>query len=64
MDLVDEKQRAFARDPPPLGAIKRFAQILHAGENRRELLELKIGLIREQAGNGRLAGARRAPKGS
>ena len=42
VDLVDEKQRAAALLAPRLGAVEGFAQILDAGEDRRELLELEL----------------------
>ena len=62
MDLVNEQQCALARDAPSLGPVERLAQVLDAGKDRRQLLEFQVGLVGEQAGDGRLTGAGRAPQ--
>ena len=45
-----------------LGAVEGFAQILHAGEDGRKLLELELRFVGKQARHRRLAGARRPPE--
>ena len=45
-----------------LGAVEGLAQVLHAGEDRRKLLELELRLVGEQPRDRRLAGAGRAPQ--
>ena len=62
MDLVDEQQRAPALLAARLGAVEGFAQILHAGEDGRKLLELELRLVGEQPRHRRLAGTRRPPE--
>src|SRR5258705_1233584 len=61
MDLVDEKQRPLADLTTRLGPVERLAQILHAREDGRELLELEPRLVGQQAGDAGLAGPRRPP---
>ena len=62
VDLVDEQQRALAGLAPALGAVEGLAQVLHAREDGRELLEGEVGLVRQQARHRGLAGARRPPQ--
>ena len=62
VDLVDEQQRALAGLAPALGAVEGLAQVLHAREDGRELLEGELGLVRQQPRHRGLAGARRAPQ--
>jgi hypothetical protein len=42
--------------------LEHFLQIGDAGEDRRDLFEVEIGLVGEEAGDRRLAGAGRAPE--
>ena len=62
VDLVDEQQRALAGLALALGAVEGLAQVLHAREDGGELLEHEIGLVRQQARHGGLAGTGRAPQ--
>src|SRR5690606_23163349 len=62
MDLVDEEQRALAACAFALGLLEGGAQILHAGEDGGELFEVEIGALCEEARDGGLAGAGRAPE--
>ena len=62
MDLVDEQKRALACRSPAFGLLECGAEVLHARENRRELLEIEVGALGEQAGDGRLACPRRPPE--
>ena len=62
VDLVDEQQRALARVAPGAGGVEHPAQVGHAGEHRGNLLEHQPAHIGQQAGDGGLAGARRAPE--
>ena len=62
VDLVDEEQRAAPFLAARFRRVEDFAQILHAGMNGRELLEMEVGDLGEEARHGGLAGARRAPE--
>jgi hypothetical protein len=62
VDLVDEQQRALADVAARPRPVEGFAQILHAGEDGRKLLELELGLAGEQPCEGGLAGPRRPPE--
>ena len=62
MDLVDEEQRALARLAPAAGDLEDLLEVGDAGEDRRNLLEMKVGLARQQPRDGGLAGARRPPE--
>ena len=62
VDLVDEQQRAGAGLAQALGAVEGLAQVLHAREDRRQLLEGELDLVSQQARHGGLAGARRPPQ--
>ena len=62
VNLVDEQQRPL---PGLRGAPRRledFLQIGDAGEDRRDLLEMQIGLVGQQPRDRGLAGAGRAPE--
>jgi hypothetical protein len=61
VDLVQEEDRALARRPEPVaGPLDHGVDVGLSGVDRRELLEGGVGEPRDQAGQGRLAGARRA----
>src|SRR5262249_34638935 len=62
MDLVDEKKRPLPRLVPRAGRVEHLLEIGDAGKNRRDLLEMQIGRLRQQPRNRGLAGAGRAPK--
>ena len=62
VDLVDEEERALAGLAPPLGAVERLAQVLHAREDGRELLEGQLRGVRQQPRHRGLARARRPPQ--
>ena len=62
VDLVDEQQRALPGAPPARRLVERALQVGDAGEHRRELHEMQAGAGGEQAGDGGLAAARRAPQ--
>jgi hypothetical protein len=62
VDLVDEEERALAGLAPPLGAVERLAQVLHAREDGRELLEGQVRGVRQQPRHRGLARARRPPQ--
>jgi hypothetical protein len=47
---------------PRAGRLEDLLEVADAGENRRDLLEMQIGRLRQQAGNRGLAGAGRPPK--
>jgi hypothetical protein len=63
MDLVDEEHRArAAQGQALLGLGDECADLGDAAHHRREGGEVGADLGRQQAGEGRLAGARRAPQ--
>src|SRR5215831_14882881 len=62
MNLVDEKKRPLPRLTPRAGGVEHLLEIGDAGKNRRDLLEMQIGRLRQQPRNRGLAGAGRAPK--
>ena len=62
MDLVDEEQRAPTQGAAAARRLEHLLEIGDAGEDRRDLLELEIGLVGEEAGDGGLAGAGRPPE--
>jgi hypothetical protein len=62
VDLVDEKQRALSRRAALFRRVEDFFQVGDAGEDRRDLDESEIGLLRQKAGDGGLAGAGRSPE--
>ena len=62
MDLVDEQQGALAVAAALAGGLEDAAQVGDAGEHRRQGLEMQVGLLGQQAGDRRLAAARRPPQ--
>src|SRR5256886_15427208 len=63
VDLVAEQDRAASFVLETL--LRQFDDLAHAGHplgDRRERLEVTIGVVRDQAREGRLAGAGRAPE--
>ena len=62
MDLVDEQQRALPALAPRARRLEHFLEIGDAGEDRRDLLEMQIGFLRQQPRHRGLAGAGRAPE--
>ena len=61
MDLVDQQQRRPAAGGDFVaGLFEHFADVLHAAGDRAELAEAAVGFLGQQAGERRLAGARRA----
>ena len=62
MDLVDEQQRALAVAAALARGLEDPAQVGDAGEHRRQRLEMQVGLLGQQAGDRRLAAARRSPQ--
>ena len=64
VDLVDEQQRRLPGATARARRLERLAQLGHAREDRRQLLELVARGGGEQARDGRLADAPAAPTGS
>ena len=62
MDFVDKQKRPAPRLPADFGSVERLAQFSDTGKNRRQLLELEIGLVRQQTRHRRLATTRWTPK--
>ena len=62
VDLVDEQQGALAVLAALAGGLEDPAQVGHAGEHRRQWLEMQVGVLGQQAGDRRLAAARRPPQ--
>ena len=62
VDLVDEKQRPLPGLAPRARRVEHLLEIGHAGKNRRDLLEVKLGRPRQEARDRGLAGAGRAPE--
>jgi hypothetical protein len=62
VDLVDEEQGALASGAAHARLLEGLLQVGDAGEDRRQLLEFIAGLLGQQAGDGGLAGAGRAPQ--
>ena len=62
VDLVDEEERALARLAARARRLEHLLQVGDAGEDRRDLLEMEVGLARQQPRDRRLAGARRPPE--
>jgi hypothetical protein len=59
MDFVDEKQRAASGLAAGTGAIEGLLEVGDAGKNRRKLLEMEVGFLRQKTRYGGLAGSRR-----
>ena len=62
VDLVDEQQRATPGGAALARALEDLAKLGHAREDRGQGFEFDIAGLRQQAGDGRLAGARRTPQ--
>ena len=62
MDFIDKQKCPLAVSPPQPGAFKDFFQVGDAGENRRNLLELHVGMAGKNPRERRLSAARRAPQ--
>ena len=62
MDLVDEEQGSLPLFTADLGAVEGLSQVLHAGKNRRQLLEFERRLVGEEPRQGGLAAAGRSPQ--
>ena len=62
VDLVDEEQRALPGLPPGARRLEHLLEVGDAGEDRRYLLEMEVGLARQKPRHGRLAGAGRPPE--
>ena len=62
VDLVDEEQRSFAKLALGARRLEHLAQVGDARLDRRELLEMKIGLLGKEPRHRGLAGARRPPE--
>ncbi len=62
VDLVDEQERALAHLAPLLRGREDLPQVGDAGEHGRERFEREVGLLGEQARDGGLAAAGRAPQ--
>jgi hypothetical protein len=62
MDFIDEQQGRLAGQTSHAGLLESLLQVGDAGEHRRELLELIARLLGQQARDGGLAGAGRAPE--
>ena len=62
VDLVHEEERALAVGAADAGLLEHAAQVGHAGEDRGDLDEGHVGLVRKQSRDGGLADARRAPE--
>ncbi len=62
VNLVDEQERPLAMLAAAAGGFEGLAQLRHAGEHRRNLLEMEPDSIRQEPRNSCLAGAGRAPE--
>src|SRR4029079_190275 len=62
VNLVDEKQRALPHFAAAARLLEYFLEIGDTGEDRRNLLEMQVGCLRQQPGDGGLAGAGRSPE--
>ena len=62
VNLVHEQQRALAVLPPQPGGLEHFAQFRDAGEDRRDLDEMQVRLVRQKPGDGGLAHPGRPPQ--
>jgi hypothetical protein len=62
VDLVDEEQRPLPRLPAQARRLEGLLQVGDAGEDRGELVEVEVGLARQQPRHRGLAGAGRSPQ--
>src|SRR5262245_60833370 len=62
MDLVDEEQRPLPGFAPRARRVEYLLEIGDTGKNRRNLLEMQVGGLRQQPRHGSLAGAGRPPE--
>ncbi len=62
MDLVDEQQRPLPDLAPRARGVEHLLEVGDAGKNRRDLLELQFGGVRQEPRDRRLAGAGRPPE--
>ncbi len=62
VDFVHEENGALPEAPPVARLLEHLPQVLHAGENRRKLLEMQPGPVRHEPRHGGLAGSRRPPE--
>ena len=62
VDLVDEQQRPLPGLAPRARRLEDLLQVGDAGEDRRDLLEMQLGRLRQQPRHGGLAGAGRPPE--
>ena len=62
MDLVHEQQRALPQLAAAARFLEHFLEVGDAGENRRDLLEMQVGFLRQQPRHRGLASAGRAPE--
>ena len=62
MDLVDKEQRALPGLAAQPRGIEHFLQVGDAGEDRRNLLEIKFGRVGQKTRHSGLAGAGRSPE--
>ncbi len=62
VDFVDKQKRPLPLPPPHLGRVENLSQFRHARENRADLHEMQIGLIRQKPRDGGLANAGRPPE--
>ena len=62
VDLVNEEQRSLPLTAAHLGRVEHLAQFRHAREDRADLHEMQIGLIRQQPRDRGLAYTGRPPE--
>ena len=62
MDLVDEEQRPLPGLAPRAGRVEHLLEVGDAGEDRRNLLEVQVGRLRQEPRHRGLAGAGRPPE--
>src|SRR5579884_2224320 len=62
MNLVDEQQRALPDLTAAAGLVEYLLEVGDAGEDRRDLLKIQIGRLRQQPRYGGLPGAGRPPE--
>jgi len=62
MDLVDEEQRPLPGLASRARRVEYLLEVGDAGENRRDLLEVQVGGLRQKPRHGGLAGAGRSPE--
>ena len=62
MNLVDEEERTFPGLATSAGSVEHLFEIADAGENRRDLLEMQIGRLRQKPRDRSLTSAGRSPE--